>query len=474
MGRLVMDVTVAAVDLGATSGRVVVGHVGADRVKLEPVNRFANLPVALPGGLHWDLLHLYASALDGLREAASGRELASVAIDSWAVDYGLVSLEGDGEVRGRLAGLPYCYRDGRTETGVASVHARLPHAELYGRNGLQFLPFNTLYQLAAEPASALQGRRMLLVPDLLAFWLTGEMVCERTNASTTGLLDPRTRDWDADLIATLGLPVTLFGELVDPGNRIGTLRPEMAELVGSRLEVLAAPTHDTASAVMAVPMDPTRAAYVSCGTWGLVGVETPAPILTDAAREAGFTNEGGVDGTTRFLHNVMGLWVLTELLRGWGRTAELVSLLDAAASEPAPGALVDVDDPRFLAPGPMEPRLAAWLTERGLPVPASEAGWVRLVVESLADAFARAVTDAARLSGVAVERIHIVGGGSQNRLLCQLTADRSGLPVEAGPVEATALGNVLTQARALGVGGSLAGLRALVAASFERERFSPR
>lgn len=465
------SVTVAAVDLGATSGRVIVGHVTGERVELKAINRFANRPVDLPGGLHWDLVHLYASALEGLANAVlMGHEIASVGIDSWAVDYGL--LAGD-----RLVGLPYHYRDARTGRGVERVHARVPFAELYARNGLQFLPFNTAYQLAAEEPPGLGADRLLMIPDLIAHWLTGVGVTEQTNASSTGLLDPRTRTWDTELMGRLGIPAGLFQPLVAAGDRIGTLRPRVADAVGATFDVLAVPTHDTAAAVLAVPMDPTRAAYISCGTWGLVGVETPAPILTDEARAANFTNEGGVDGTTRFLHNVMGLWILTETLHTWqvrGRHAGLVSLLEAAASEPAPQALFDVDDERFLPPGDMEERIRGWLAERGQPAPSSDAGLVRLIVESLADAFARAVRDAARLSGVDVRQIHVVGGGSQNALLCQLTADRAGMPVVAGPIEATALGNVLAQARAHGIGGSLESLRSLVAASHDPVRYAPR
>ena len=464
------SVTVAAVDLGASSGRVMIGHVTGESVELHSAGRFANRPVHLPDGLHWDLVHLYASALEGLQNAVvTGHDLASVGIDSWAVDYGLLS--GD-----RLIGLPYNYRDARCARGVRAVHEKVPFEALYARNGLQFLPFNTLYQLASEDPIGLGADRLLMIPDLMAYWLTGVAVTEQTNASSTGLLDPRTRTWDTELMDRLGIPAALFGELVAPGHVIGPVRPEVAEAVGASFPVVAVPTHDTAAAVMAVPMDPARAAYISCGTWGLVGVENPSPVLTDAAREANFTNEGGVDGTTRFLHNVMGLWILTETLHTWqvrGRHAGLVSLLDAAASEPTPSALFDVDDARFLPPGDMEIRIHAWLAERGLPVPASDAGLVRLIVESLADAFARAVADAARLSGIDVRQIHVVGGGSQNTLLCQLTADRSGLPVVAGPVEATALGNVLGQARAHGVGGSLESLRALVAASFEPIHYEP-
>lgn len=462
--------TFAAVDLGATSGRVILGHLGNGRLGLEQVARFPNNPVSLPDGLHWDILHLYASAVEGLRHAvADGHDIASVAVDSWAVDYGLLA-------SGHLAGLPFSYRDSRTARRVAAVHDRIPFVDLYRRNGLQFLPFNTLYQLAAEDGLS-QVDRLLLLPDLVAYWLTGLMVTERTNASSTGLLDPRTSEWDIGLIGRLGIPTGLFGPLVNAGDTIGPLRPEVSELVGAEFPVLAAPTHDTASAVAAVPMDPEHAAYISCGTWGLVGVEIPAPILTEGAREANFTNEGGVDGTTRFLRNVMGLWVLTQSLSTWrahGRVHEIGTILAAAAAQPAPAALVDVDDPLFLPPGDMPARLASWLADRGLPAPTTDAGMVRLIVESLAEAFARAVRDAARLSGRDVRRIHLVGGGSLNALLCQLTADRARLPVLAGPVEATAIGNLLTQARALGGGGRQADLRTVVAASFPLHTYVPR
>ena len=460
-------VTVAAVDLGATSGRVIVGRVRADRVTLHQVARFGNDPVRLPSGLHWDLLHLYARAVDGLRAAAASERLDAIGVDSWAVDYGL--LRGDA-----LVGLPYAYRDERGGRGVRTVHERIGFEELYGRNGLQFLPFNTLYQLASEAPPGLGADRLLMVPDLLTFWLTGQAVNEVTNASSTGLLDPRTRAWDTDLMGRLGIPAHLFGRLVEPGERIGALTGDAAERVGAAVPVLAAPTHDTAAAVLAVPMDPSRAAYISCGTWGLIGVEAPAPILTDAARAANFTNEGGVDGTTRFLRNVMGLWILTETLRGWereGRGVDLVEILRAAEAEPAASDLFDVDDERFLPPGDMPGRIASWLGERGLAVPSTQPGMVRLILESLADAFARTARTAGELAGIPIERIHIVGGGSQNELLCRLTAQRAGVPVIAGPVEATALGNVLAQARGLGREGGLAELRDLVARSSDLRRY---
>lgn len=469
------ELIVGAVDLGASSGRVMIGRLLGDRVELEQVRRFGNSVVALPDGLHWNLVGLYGEIVAGLHDAAAQHRLASVAIDTWAVDYGLLTAAGS------LLGEPFAYRDARTAAGVEAVHARVPFDALYRRNGLQFLAFNTLYQLATEPDLIGEGprhpERVLLVPDLLAYWLTGRQVAEYTNASTTGLVDAGTRRWDVELMALLGLPQGIFPALVQPGELVGTLRTSLVEEIGQQLPVIAAPTHDTASAVVGVPMDPSRAAYISCGTWGLVGVELPAPVLTDDARNANFTNEGGVDGTTRFLHNVMGLWVLSETLRVWksrGGSADLGTLLAAAAEVPAPQHLVDLNDDRFLPPGDMAVRIGEWLDERGLPQPGSDVAIVRLIVESLAEHFADAVRTAAGLSGVPVEQIHLVGGGCQNTLLCQLTADRAGLPVVAGPVEATALGNVLTQARAHGRVGSLDEIRQIIARSFDPIRYTPR
>ncbi|AMB59769.1 rhamnulokinase [Microterricola viridarii] len=471
--------TIAAVDLGATSGRVMLGHVGPNELRLEPVNRFANTPVQTPSGLHWDIHGLYESALEGLAEAARRQpRLASIGIDSWAVDYGL--LHGD-----RLLGSPFHYRDSRTAAGVASVHERVPFAELYALNGLQFLPFNTLYQLEAERADGLlkQADRALLVPDLLAYWLTGQQRAESTNASTTGLLslsdDGHGTRWNDSLIARLGLPRRLFAPLVQPGERIGTVLPQGASAPGlAGTPVVAVGSHDTASAVVAVPMTDPDAAYISCGTWGLVGVELERPVLTEASRAANFTNEGGVDGRVRFLHNVMGTWLLSESVRVWQQADPSVSLLPLVAAAEAvtgPVAVFDANDPRFMEPGDMPARIAEWCVEHGQPVPASQAEFVRSIIESLAEAFARAVQTASDLSGTSVRTIHIVGGGSQNALLCQLTADHAGVPVLAGPVEATALGNVLVQARAAGfVSGDLESLRALVRANAEPRAYAPR
>jgi rhamnulokinase len=459
---------VAAIDIGASSGRVMLGRVGRNRLELEEVHRFPNQPIELPTGLHWDALELFRQTLTGLRAAReslrAGETLASVGIDSWAVDYGLLDSRGD------LVGAPYCYRDARAAVGVERVHAAVSPSELYATNGLQFLPFNTLYQLAAEQGTPRweSARTMLLIPDLLGYWLTGEVRAEWTNATTTGLIDTRTGDWSADLRKRLDIPRSLLPPLLMPGDRLGTLRPSVSEATGlpRSTPVIAVGSHDTASAVAAVPAQTQRFAYVSSGTWSLVGTELGAPVLSDASREAGFTNEGGIDGTTRYLHNVMGLWLLSECLRTWdlaGSPTDLDRLLVAAAEVPDGGPVIDPDDPVFLPPGDMPTRLAEACRASGQPEPQDRPSLVRCIFDSLADAYARTVGDISRLSGRDVDVLHIVGGGANNALLCRLAARRTGLPVVAGPVEATALGNILVQARAVGqIDGDLSQLRALV------------
>ena len=473
--------THVAVDLGASSGRVMLARVGSDGVTLDEVHRFGNEPVTLwengSAALHWDVVRLFAEVVAGLRAAGErlgdGERVDSIGIDSWAVDYGLL------DERGALLGTPYCYRDARTARGVEAVHAVAPHSDLYARNGLQFLPFNTLYQLAAEPPERLAAARaMLLVPDLLAYWLTGEARAEATNASTTGLLDVRTGEWDVALAARLGLPSAVLPPLVRPGETVGALLPHVAEATGlpASTPVVAVGSHDTASAVVAVPAAGDDFAYVSSGTWSLVGVELAAPVLSDASLAANFTNEGGVDGRIRYLRNVMGLWVLSESLRTWdrqGSPTDLSRILAAAAEVPEGGPVVDVDDPSFLPPGDMPSRIEKLCAATGQPFPDGRPAVVRCILDSLAAAYARAVDDAARLSGREVGVVHVVGGGSLNTLLCRLTARATGRPVLAGPVEATALGNTLVQARAVGaVSGGLDVLRGLLRTQ-PLERYEP-
>jgi rhamnulokinase len=459
---------VAAVDLGATSGRVMLGHLGPDQLSVEAVHRFPNDPVRVSDGLHWNILELYRNILIGVRKVVGMQsDLAGIGIDSWAVDYGL--LRGD-----RLINNPFHYRDERTARGVDLVHKIADHATLYATNGLQFQPFNSIYQLAVDHEAGVIDDQtgMLMLPDLLGFWLTGQQVAERTNASTTGLLDISTGSWNAALIDKLSLPRSLFPSLIDSGSQIGALRDEVAAEVGApaAVNVIAVGSHDTASAVVGVPMTEPGAAYISSGTWSLVGVELDRPVLTDESREANFTNEGGVDGKIRYLRNVMGMWLLSESIRTWeraGQSVELTALLDQAAAISAPVPIFDANHPSLLPPGDMPKRIAALCAETDAAAPDSPAVFTRSIMESLAEAYASAITDAERLSGSKINTVHIVGGGSQNTLLCQLTANRTGRRVLAGPVEATAIGNVLIEGRATGLlRGELSDLRELVARVF--------
>ncbi|WP_138735007.1 rhamnulokinase [Modestobacter excelsi] len=471
----------AAVDFGASSGRVMLGAVGPGRLQLTEAARFRNGAVEVPGergaALHWDVLGLWRESLAGLRRVSdlareAGEPVASVGVATWAVDYGL--LAGDGT----LLGAPRSYRDARTDGVAERVHQQLPAVELYRRNGLQHLPFTTLYQLVAEQDGPLlaAARTMLLVPDLVGYWLSGHLGAEATNVSTTGLADVHTGRWAADLVALAGIDAGLLPPVHDPGAVLDGLRPDVASSTGlDDARLVAVGSHDTASAVVGVPATDERFAYVACGTWALVGVELESPVLGAESLAAGFTNERGVDDRIRYLHNVMGLWVLQGCLADWGLdSADLTALLGAAAELPDGGAVVDVDSPAFLPPGPMVTRVQQACEAAGQPVPVSRPAVVRCVLDSLATAFARVVEDAVRLSGRDVDVVHVVGGGAQNALLCQLTADACGRPVLAGPVEATALGNVLVQARAAGaVTGALEDLRALVTATSDLVRYVP-
>jgi rhamnulokinase len=472
----------AAGDIGASTGPGIRGPItrgagdgaGKGGVVLETVHRFPNGVVQSDGGLRWDFDALFAEVLAGLaaagRAAAErGEHLTSIGIDTWAVDYGLVNTAGE------LTAQPFSYRDERSRAAVAGVHRHLDESRLYATTGLQFLQFNTIYQLAAE--RELDGLQTLLIPDLIAFLLTGQRRTEATNASTTGLFDAVAGEWATEFFTALGLPKNLFPPLIQPGETIGTLLPGIAERTGlpAATRVVAVGSHDTASAVAAVPAEQGNFAYISSGTWSLVGVELNHPVLTEASRAANFTNERGVDGTIRYLRNVGGLWLLSECQRTWaheGHRPALAELLDAAAALPAGGPRINADDPAFIAPDNMPERIRAAVRNTGHVLPDEPARIVRCILDSLAAGYARTIADAERLADVAVDTVHIVGGGSQNRLLCQLTAEATGKRVVAGPVEATALGNVLVQARAGGaVAGGLAEMRALVRASQALDRF---
>ncbi|CAL9625916.1 L-Rhamnulokinase [Streptomyces sp. enrichment culture] len=457
----------AAVDLGASSGRVIVGRVGLDSLELAQAHRFVNRPVRVPEGLRWDILGLYAGVLEGLRAAG---QVDSVGIDSWAVDYGLLDADG------ALLGNPVHYRDDRTEGVAEKVWATVPAAQLYAATGIQYAPFNTLYQLVAASGTRqlAHASRLLLIPDLIAYWLTGEQGTELTNASTTQLIDPRTRSWARDVVERLGIDLGLFAPLRQPGDPAGELLPRVLEETGlaGPVPVTAVGSHDTASAVAAVPASGERFAYICTGTWSLAGLELDAPVLSEESRAANFTNELGLDGTVRYLRNIMGLWLLQECQRAWGED-DLGALLREAAGVPALRSVVDAGDAAFLAPGRMPQRIAEACRASGQPVPETPAQVTRCILDSLALAHRRAVDDAQRLAGHPVDVVHIVGGGTRNALLCQLTADACGLPVVAGPTEGAALGNVLVQARGHGLVGDLADMRRLLTRTQSLTRYEP-
>ena len=460
-----------AVDLGAESGRVVLGRFDGRRVSLEEIHRFPNLPVRLPDGLHWDVLRILHEIKEGLAKAVRGEKIEGVGVDSWGVDFGILDRDG------ALVSNPYHHRDTRTEGMVDEALRLASRKEIYEVTGIQFLPINTLYQLLAMRRSPLleAAETLLLIPDLINYWLTGEKASEYTNATTTQLLDLQTGGWSQDLLKKLNLPFELFAPIVSPGTELGPVLPEVAEEIGAGPPVFTVASHDTASAVVAVPAKSDDFAYISSGTWSLVGVETGSPVVTQEAIEANFTNEGGFAGTTRFLKNVMGLWILQECRRQWAREGHEYSYEELARiAEGAPsGPLVDPDHPAFLAPGDMTARIRRFCEETGQAPPERPAEFARCVFESLALKYGHAIEQAQNLTGQRIETVNVVGGGSQNALLCQLTADAARLPVVAGPVEATAMGNVMVQAFAQKRVGSPEEIRAVVRDSFEASTYEP-
>jgi rhamnulokinase len=469
-------VRVVAVDLGAESGRCVLAAFTGDRVQIEEVSRFPNGPVRLGGRLHWNVVQLYREITEGLRRcAARDPEVSAVSVDTWGVDYALL------DARGALVGLPYHYRDRRTEGMMEQAFRRVPPEEIYRITGIQFMPINTLYQLLAQvvaddPALRI-ARRMLLMPDLFHFWLAGAEVTDRTIASTTQCLDARTGRWASALLERLGVPTHLLPPVVAPASVLGPVRADVAEEVGLRgTVVVAAAGHDTAAAVAAVPADRPDFAYISSGTWSLVGVEADSPVITDRARQANITNEAGVAGTVRVLKNVTGLWLLQECRRRWAQTTPMSyeDLLALAARAPAFGPIIDPDREVFLRPTDMPAAIQHACRQTGQRVPEDPGAIARCVLESLAVKYRYVLDRLEEVSGRSIGVVHVVGGGSRNAMLCQMTADATGRLVLAGPDEATAIGNALVQVMALGHLGSLADLRAVVRRSVMIRTYEPR
>ena len=468
-----------AIDLGASSGRVLLGRWDGARFDLQELHRFDNGAVNVLGRLHWDVLRLWSEIKDGLAHYAArfDRPPAGIGVDTWGVDFALLDRAG------HLLGNPYHDRDPHTEGVPEQVFARVPRRQIFEQTGIQFMRLNTLYQLfslaqAGDPQLA-AAETLLMMPDLFHYWLTGRKMAEYTDATTSQFFLCRERRWATDLLAQLGLPTQILPPVVAPGTILGELQPDVMAEVGLRqpTPVIAPASHDTASAVAAIPGLDERSAYISSGTWSLMGVEIHEPIINDRALELNFTNEGGVGGTIRLLKNITGLWLVQKCRRRWQRAGqqyswdELLALADQA--EPL-RSLVDPDDEAFLSPEDMPAAIRAYCRRTGQPEPGDAGAVIRCCLESLA-LRCRAVLDALEeLTGRRLETIRIVGGGSQNRLLCQFTADACQRPVVAGPVEATALGNVLLQAIATGYLPDLAAGRAAVAASVRLESFEPR
>ena len=466
-----------AVDLGAGSGRVMAGHFDGHTLRIEEIHRFPNEGVKLPTGWHWNVTQLFADICHGLRLAAQqhGTSLTSVAVDTWGVDYGLLDSQG------RLLGLPWMYRDSRTDEMMEAAMAIVSREEIYRRTGIQFLPFNTLFQLFAEkrktPDVFASADRLAFIPDLLTYWLSGERIIERTIASTSQLLQAGTSHWDHELASSLGIPTRILHPTVDAGIKIGTLLPSLMETTGcGKLSVTTCGSHDTASAVAGIPAETFQPLFLSSGTWSLLGRELNAPLVNNETLGEGFSNEQGLCNTTRFLKNVAGMWLLQECLRNWkarGFASDYGTLVEQAR-EAQTTLLLNPDAPEFAKPCDMPAAICAYAEKTGQPVPKSPGEFTRAILESLALRYRQLVMRLRQWMPDLPDTLHIVGGGSQNNLLNQMTADATGLRVMAGPVEATAAGNILAQLMATGAIGSLEEGRAIIRRSFEPRIFEPR
>ncbi|MGD0537183.1 MAG: rhamnulokinase family protein [Verrucomicrobiota bacterium] len=462
-----------ACDLGADSGRLMLGTLDQGRLTIEEIHRFANVPLRVGESLRWDVARLLGEVKEGLRKAAARQlPIASISTDSWGVDYLLY------DAAGAVIPPAFHYRDPRCADGVRQAQAKISWPEIFAETGLQFLPFNTIFQLAAETPARLAAARLILgIGDAFNHWLSGVARAEESLASTTQLYDPRQRAWSPRLLTALNLPPAMFPPIVKSGTRLGPLRADLAAETGLRgVEVIASCSHDTGAAVAAVPGAGDDWAYLSSGTWSLMGVELPQPIITDACRDLNFTNEIGFGHSVRLLKNIVGLWIIQESRREWARAGEQYSFAELeklAAAAPPFVSLINPADPRFLSPGGMPAKLAACCRETGQPVPTTAGATIRCVYESLALLYRRTLRQIEQLTGRRIQRLHIVGGGSKDAVLSQFAANAIQLPVHTGPVEGTAIGNILVQAIARGDLPSLAAARDVVRASFETKTYQP-
>ncbi|HCS49429.1 MAG TPA: rhamnulokinase [Candidatus Aminicenantes bacterium] len=465
-----------AFDLGAESGRAILGRLENGRILTRELSRFPNVPVQARGHLHWNVDSLFQEIKKGMTAslAEAGTQPESLAVDTWGVDFGLLSPDGT------LLGLPYAYRDARTRGLMEEFFELLPRNEIYERTGIQFLPFNTLFQLFAaikkDPDMIGQAGTLLFMPDLFNFLLTGKKANEFTIASTSQLLDPRTRAWDEMLLSVLGIPLRIMQQIVFPGTLLGALSAPVSRETGlHRTPVIATASHDTAAAIAAVPASGEDWAYISSGTWSLMGVELGFPLINAEVLSANFTNEGGIAGSIRFLKNIAGLWLLQQCRKEWasGRTLSYEELTGLVGEASPFGAFVDPDCPDFMNPPSMVEAIRSFCLGTGQKPPRSPAKTARCILESLALKYRWTLDELRRLTGKSINKIHVIGGGSRNEQLCQFTADATSLPVFSGPAEATAIGNIMTQALAIGQVGSVGEIRAVVRDSVDIKAYRP-
>lgn len=464
-----------AFDLGAESGRTIQGRLENGRIVIRELTRFPNLPVLVRGHLHWEIYRLFEEIKKGMAAAsAQGLRPESLAVDTWGVDFGLLASDGT------LLELPYAYRDARTQGAMEDFFGQMPRAEVYRRTGIQFLPFNTLFQLYAagkqDPGLMEKAGALLFMPDLFIFFLSGQKATEFTIASTSQLLNPYERTWDEGLLSALGLPPGLMQRIIPPGTLIGALDGSVSRETGlPDTRVVASAGHDTAAAIAAVPASGDNWAYISSGTWSLMGVELASPLINPDALAANFTNEGGVGGRIRFLKNIAGLWLLQQCRKEWSleRPLDYEELVRLAGEAPPFAAFIDPDSQVFLNPPSMVEAISSFCRRTGQKPPQSTDATTRCILESLALKYRWTLDELRRLTGRTVDRLHVIGGGSRNKALCQFTADATQVEVLAGPSEATAIGNILVQALALGVVGSLAEIRAVVRESVDVRAFEP-
>ena len=468
------DMNFFAVDLGATSGRTILGTIADGRLEQRELTRFANPIIETGGHFFWDIYALYNEIIRGLKVVADeGTEIASIGIDTWGVDFVCIGKDG-GVLRN-----PYCYRDPHTEGAMEEYFKMVPKEKVYEKTGIQFMPFNSLFQLSTlrrNNDSALEAaEKILFVPDALMYMLTGEAVCEYTILSTSQMLDPRTKRIDPELIGAIGLEESQFGRYVNPSDRVGVLTPEVQRMTGlGSVPVVAVAGHDTGSAVAAVPAENERFAYLSCGTWSLLGIETREAIISEKSFEYNFTNEGGIEGTTRFLKNICGMWLLERCRKEWTDAPSNVNVINKESMEaPAFRSFIFPDAPEFANPTSMVQAIQDYCRRTGQPVPEDYKAIARCIFESLAMRYRQVLGYLKDMAPFAIEKLHVIGGGSLNGYLMQMAANSIGMPVVTGPVEGTAIGNIMLQAKAAGVVGDIFEMRRIIADSIEMKTYMP-